>query len=151
MHIPPSIRSSVNFFAIIATSRIFFDTRLRCFPRSLVVSARKRFWSVDKCGRWQPALIFTFIASPPKQLEEFCRNLAYEFLSMVGCIRPENDFGLSNKNWFTFLLLYRVKNLFEQFYLLLKYSNGDTRELIYLILFVYYKYCLFKTSVYCLL
>ena len=29
----------------------FFDTCLRCFRRSLVVSARKWFRSVDRCGR----------------------------------------------------------------------------------------------------
>ena len=50
------------------------------------MSARKWFRSVDKCGRRQPSLIFTFIASPSKPLEEFCRNLAYEFLSMSRCV-----------------------------------------------------------------
>ena len=53
------------------------------------MSTRKWFGPVDKFGRRQPSLIFTFIASPPKQLEEFCRNLAYEFLSMSRCVRPK--------------------------------------------------------------
>ena len=53
------------------------------------MSARKWFLSVDKCGRRQPSLIFTFIASLPKQLEEFCRNLAYEYLSMSRCVPPK--------------------------------------------------------------
>ena len=68
------------------TGRIFRNLS-EMFPRSLFVSARKWFRSVDKCGRWQPSLIFTFIASPSKPLEEFCRNLAYEFLSMSRCVR----------------------------------------------------------------
>ena len=38
---------------------------------------------------WPPFLIFTFIASPPKPLEEFRRNLAFEFLSMSRCVRPK--------------------------------------------------------------
>ena len=67
----------------------FFETCLRCSPRSLVVSARKWFQSVDKCGLRRPSLIFTYIATPPKPLEEFCRNLAYEFLSMSRCVRPK--------------------------------------------------------------
>ena len=71
------------------TGQIFFDTCLRCSPTSLVMSARKWFQSVDKCGRRQPSLIFTFIVSSPKPLEEFCRNLAYGFLSMSRCVRPK--------------------------------------------------------------
>ena len=47
------------------------------------------FRSVDKCGRPQLSLIFTHIASPPKQVEEFCRNLAHEFLSMSRYVRPK--------------------------------------------------------------
>ena len=66
-----------------------FDTWLRCSPGSLVVFARKWFWSVDKCGRRQPSLIFTFIASPPTPLEEFCRNLAYKFPSISRYVRPK--------------------------------------------------------------
>ena len=45
--------------------------------------------SVCPFVRKQPSLMFTFIASPPKPLEEFCRNLAYEFLSMSRCVRPK--------------------------------------------------------------
>ena len=69
----------------------FFKTCLRCSASGLVVSARKWFRSVDKCGRRQLSLIFTVIASPLKPLEEFCRNLAYiyEFLSMSRCFRPK--------------------------------------------------------------
>ena len=63
----------------------FFLTCLRCSPSGLVVQAWKWF-PIDKYGRQQPSLIFTVIASPPKSLEEFCRNLAYEFLSMSRCV-----------------------------------------------------------------
>ena len=70
-----------------ATGRIF--SKLVCSPRRLDVSARKWFWSVDKCSRRQPSLIFSFIACPPKPLEDFCLNLAYEFLSMSRCVRPK--------------------------------------------------------------
>ena len=78
-----AVHLSVNFFLVIASPPrplvVFFETCPRCSPRSLVVSARK----------WQPSLIFTFIASPSKPLEEFCRNLTYEFLSMSRCVRPK--------------------------------------------------------------
>ena len=53
------------------------------------MSFQKWFGPVNKFGCRQPSLIFTFIASPPKQLEEFCRNLAYEFLSISRCVRPK--------------------------------------------------------------
>ena len=59
----------------------FFKTFPRCSPNGLVVHARKWFWSVDTYGRWQSSLIFTVVASP-KPLDEFFRNLAYEFLSV---------------------------------------------------------------------
>ena len=69
----------------------FFKTCLKCLPiaSSQVVSARKWFRSIDKYSRRQPSLIFTVIASPLKPLEEFSRNLAYEFLSMSRCVRPK--------------------------------------------------------------
>ena len=64
----------------------FFETCLTCSPSSLVVHAQKWFWSVDKYGHRQPSLIFTVITSPRKPVEEFCRNLAYEFLTMSRCV-----------------------------------------------------------------
>ena len=67
----------------------FFETCLRCYPSGLVAHARKWFRSVNKYGRRQPCLIFTVVVSPPKPLEEFCRNLSYEFLSMPRCVRPK--------------------------------------------------------------
>ena len=66
----------------------FFETCLRWSPSGLVVYARKWFRSVDKCGRRQPSVIFTVIASP-KSLEEFCRNLANEYLSMLRYVRSK--------------------------------------------------------------
>ena len=88
--VPSAVHPSVNCFLLIASPPrplvVFFETCLRYSPRSLVVSVRKWFRSVGKCGRRQPSLIFTFIASPLKPLEEFCRNLAYEFLSMSRCV-----------------------------------------------------------------
>ena len=60
----------------------FFETCPRCFPSVLVVHAPKMV-----PVRRQPSLIFTVIASPPKPQEEFCRNLAYEFLSVPRCVR----------------------------------------------------------------
>ena len=64
----------------------FFKTCPRCSPSSLVVQPQKWFPSVDKYGHWQSSLIFTVIAFPPKPLEKFCRNLAYEVLSMSTCV-----------------------------------------------------------------
>ena len=56
----------------------------------------KCFRSIAKYGRRQQSfLIFTIIASLPKPLEECCRNLPYEFLSMSRCVRPKNDSGPS--------------------------------------------------------
>ena len=81
--IRPSIRPSVNVFLLShllrTTGRISFETCLRCPPRGLVVFARQWLWSVDKYGRPQPSLISIVIASPPKLLEEFYRNLAYGY------------------------------------------------------------------------
>ena len=51
-----------------------FETCLSCSSSGLVVSARKRFRSIDKYSHRQPSLIFTVIASPLKPLEEFCRK-----------------------------------------------------------------------------
>ena len=91
----PSVRPFVRnrFFSLSHLLRDhwsdIFKFCLRCFPRSLVVSFRKWFGPVDKFGRRQPSLIFTFIATAPKELEKFCRSLAYEFLSMSGCVRPK--------------------------------------------------------------
>ena len=82
----PSIRPSVNFFLLSHLIRVqwsdFFETCPSCSPSGLVVSARIWFRFVDKYGRRWPTLIFTVIASPPKPLEEFRQNLAYEFLSV---------------------------------------------------------------------
>ena len=64
----------------------YFETCLSCSLGGLVVSAQKWFRSVDKYGRRQPSLIFSVIASPPKPLEEFSGNLAYEFLSVSRCV-----------------------------------------------------------------
>ena len=92
MYHPPSVHSSVNAFShyrISSETTGFFETCLRCFPMSLVVSIQKWFSLVDKFGLRQPSLIFTFIASPLKQLEEFCRILAYEFLSISRCVCPK--------------------------------------------------------------
>ena len=58
----------------------FFETCLRYSTSGLVVFSQKRFRSVDKYGHRQPSFIFTVIASPRKPLEQFCQNLAYEFL-----------------------------------------------------------------------
>ena len=54
---------------------------------------------------WQPSLIFTVIASPLKPLEEFCWNLAYEFLSMPRCVCPKtilvvDNWAMSRENLF---------------------------------------------------
>ena len=86
-----SINPSINFFSL---SHLpwdhwsdFFETCLRCSPSDLVVSARKWFGSSnDKYSHRQLSLIFTIITSRPKPLEEFCRNLAYEFLSVPRCV-----------------------------------------------------------------
>ena len=98
----PSIRPPVNLFSLSHLLRDnwsdVFDICLRCSPSGLVVTARKWFRSVDRCGRRRPSLIFTVIASHPKPMEEFCRNLAYEFLSMSRCpaeCPTENDSGPS--------------------------------------------------------
>ena len=64
----------------------FFLNLPEMFPSGQVVHARKWFRSVDKYGRRQPSLIFTIIASPPKPQQEFCRNLAYEFLLKSRCV-----------------------------------------------------------------
>ena len=64
-----------------------FETCLIDSPDGLVVLAQK--WFVDKYGRQQPTLILTFSTSPLKQLEEFCRNFVYEFLSMSRWVRPK--------------------------------------------------------------
>ena len=99
----PSIRPSVRvrayvrkrFLVIASPPRplvSFFRICLRCSPNSLVGTARKWLRSFDKYGNRQPSLIFTVIASPPKQLEKLCRNFAYEFLSMC---KPENESGPS--------------------------------------------------------
>ena len=62
------------------------------------MSTRKWFQSVDKCGRRQPFdFHLKFVASPPKPLEEFCRNLAYEFLSMSRYVRPKMMSGCQKK------------------------------------------------------
>ena len=58
----------------------FFKACPRCSPSGLVVHAR----SVDQYGHQQSSLFFTHITST---LEELCRNLAYEFLSMPRCVR----------------------------------------------------------------
>ena len=90
---PVSIRPSVNFFSLSHLLQDhwldLFETCPSCSPSGLVVHVRKWFRSVDKYGCWRPTLIFTVIASPPKPLEEFCRNLAYEFLSVSRCVRPK--------------------------------------------------------------
>ena len=67
----------------------FFEPCLRFSTSDLVVSVRKWFRSVDKCGRRQLSLIFPVIAFLPKPLEEFCRNLAYEFLLVSRYVRPK--------------------------------------------------------------
>ena len=67
----------------------FFKTCLRCSPNCLVMHARKWFWSVDEYGHHRPSLIFTVIASFPKPLEEFCQNLAYEFLVVPRYVCPK--------------------------------------------------------------
>ena len=67
----------------------FFKNFPEMFPYGLVVHARKWFRSVDKYGGRQPALILTDKASPPKPLEEFCRNLSYERLSTSRCVCPK--------------------------------------------------------------
>ena len=86
--IHPSVRPQ-TFFSLSHLLRDhwsdFSETCLRCSPRSLIVSARKWFRSVDKYGRPQPSFIFTFIASPPKPLEEFCRN-HYMHLNYSQCL-----------------------------------------------------------------
>ena len=85
------------------------------------MSIRKWFGPVDKFGRRQPSSIFTFIASPPKQLEEFCRNLAYEFLSMSRCVRRKmisvcqknliNLFIALSCQEFGYTILFMTKNI----------------------------------------
>ena len=69
------------------------------------MTARKWFWSVDKSGRRQPSLIFTFIASPSKPLEDFCRNLAYIFLSMSRCVCPKMISAVTKNLSNTFIAL----------------------------------------------
>ena len=85
----PSIRPPVNLVSLSHLLRgnwsDVFDICLRCSPSGLVMSVRKWFRSVDRYGRRRPSLIFTVIASHPKPLEEFCRNLAYKFFSMSKC------------------------------------------------------------------
>ena len=66
-----------------------FDPCPRYSTICLGLYARKWFRSVHKYGRRQPTLIFTVIASPLKSLEEFCRNLVCEFLSMPRCVHPK--------------------------------------------------------------
>ena len=67
----------------------FFESCLRWFRYWSSCACLKMVPSVDKYGHGQPSLIFPVIASPPKSLEEFCRNLAYEFLSMPRCVHSK--------------------------------------------------------------
>ena len=66
-----------------------FEICLTCSIYGLDVSARKWFRSIDKYGRRQPFLIFTVIPYPPKPLEEFCQNFAFELLSISRCVCPK--------------------------------------------------------------
>ena len=118
----PSTRPPVNLFSLLHLLRDnwsdVFDICLRCSPSGLLVTARKWFRSVDRCGRRRPSLIFTVIASHPKPLEEFCRNLAYEFLSMSRCqivvllcpsdngFGPSTNMGAGSYLWLAFSLLF---------------------------------------------
>ena len=81
-----SDRASEIFFSLSHLLRDdwsdFFETCLRCSPSGLVVYVQKCYRSVNKYGRRQRSLIFTVIASPPKPLEEFCRNLCISHWSM---------------------------------------------------------------------
>ena len=71
----PYVRPSVNFFSLSHLLQDnwsdFFKTCLSCSPSGLVVSTWIWSRSVYKCGRQQPTLIFSVIASAPKPLEEF--------------------------------------------------------------------------------
>ena len=57
--VPSALHPSVRIFFLSLSHLLrdhwsdVFETCPRCFPRSLVVSARKWFRSVDKCGRRQ--------------------------------------------------------------------------------------------------
>ena len=66
-----------------------FKSCPRYSPSGLVLHAQKWFRSVSKYDCRQPFLIFTVIASPPKSLEEFCRNLSHKFHSLPRCVRPK--------------------------------------------------------------
>ena len=117
----PFVRKRFPHYRISSETTGFFETCLRRFPRSLVVSIQKWFDPVDKFGRRQPSLIFTFIASPPEQLEEFCQNLAYEFFSMSRCVRPKmilvcqknliNRFIALSCQEFGYTILFMTKNI----------------------------------------
>ena len=102
-------------------SLIFTIMRLCAHMFYMLVPIQKWFGLVDKFGRRQPSLIFTFIASPPKQMEEFCRNLAYEFLSMSRYVRPKmisvcqknliNLFIALSCQEFGYTILFMTKNI----------------------------------------
>ena len=136
----PFVRKLCSHYRIFSetTGRIFFEMCLRCFPRSLVVPARKWFGPSINVA----AGSHLWFSPLSHLLENNWRNFV-ETLHMNSsqCLKvsARQWFRSVKKKWLTFLLLYLVKNLFIQFYLWLKIFEWRHKG-------VYIYICLFITS-----